>query len=210
MDKQASPMIVVGIAGPSASGKSLLAHNIKKELGDGVAKISEDSYYRDRPDLSLEERHNINFDHPSAFDHDLMVQHVTQLMQGRTIDVPIWDYHLHRRAKESTLMSACPVIILEGILLFTSPALRALIDTKIFMDTPLDTCLLRRILRDTQERGRDIKSVITQYTETVRPMYVQFIEPSKRYADIIVPQGGENRVAINMIKATLSDLVEMI
>lgn len=201
--------IIIGISGPSASGKSLLANTIVNELGSSqVAVISEDAYYRHRPDLSIEERVNINFDHPDSLDHDLMIEHLQLLQQGKSVEVPIYDFGNHMRTDQTNRVGQHKIIVLEGILLFVDPALRELMDIRIFMDTSLDICLTRRITRDIIERERTIESVLEQYLTTVRPMYLQFIEPSKRYADVIVPRGGENRIAIDMIKAKMRELLD--
>lgn len=200
--------IIIGIAGPSASGKSLLANTIVNELGsDQVVVISEDSYYKDNSHLSLSEREKINYDHPHAFDHELLCQHLKELSQGKSIDVPIYSYSKHIRLPETKTIGAHRIIVLEGILLFTESKLRELMDIRIFMSTPLDICLSRRLMRDVVERQRSFESVLRQYETTVRPMYLQFIEPSSRYADIIVPRGGENRIAIDMIQAKMRELL---
>lgn len=198
--------MVVGISGPSASGKSLLSNTIVKELGsDQVVVISEDAYYKDRSDIPFEERLKINYDHPDALDHDLLVDHLQLLQQGKDVEIPIYDHSIHERLTKTRPVGRHRITVLEGILLFVEPKLRDLMDVKIFMDTPLDICLLRRLKRDIVERQRDLESVLAQYQTTVRPMYLQFIEPSKRYADIIVPRGGSNRIAIDMIKAKLKE-----
>lgn len=202
------PPLIIGISGATASGKSLLAHTIVNELDSSqVVIISEDSYYRDQSHLSLEERNKTNYDHPSSIEHDLLTQHLQQLQQGKAIEVPEYDYAIHTRRKETRTIGQHAIIVLEGILLFTDPALRDMMDVRIFMDTPLDVCLARRLRRDLVERGRTIESVLDQYSETVRPMYLQFVEPSKQHADIIVPRGGENRIAIDMIKAKMQELL---
>ncbi|OGO91187.1 MAG: uridine kinase [Coxiella sp. RIFCSPHIGHO2_12_FULL_42_15] len=202
-------VIIIGIAGPSASGKSLLANTIVSELGsDKVVVISEDSYYKDLTEVDFEERQQINYDHPDALDHNLLFQHLLQLQQGKIVNVPIYDYANHQRSKETQKIGQHHIIVLEGILLFVEKKLRELMDIRIFMDTPLDICLVRRLVRDTVERSRSLDSVLTQYQQTVRPMYLQFIEPSKRYADIIVPRGGENRIAIDMIQAKMRELLQ--
>ncbi len=198
--------IIIGISGPSASGKSLLANTIVNEMGSSdVTVISEDSYYKDLAGLSIEERAQVNFDHPEALDHALLRQHLIDLQQGREIEVPIYDHKNHSRKQETRTVGKHRIIVLEGILLFVEQALRDVMDIKIFMDTALDVCLLRRLRRDIMERARTLDSVMEQYHRTVRPMYFQFIEPSKRYADIIVPRGGENRIAIDMIKAKMRE-----
>ncbi len=200
--------IIIGISGASASGKSLLANTIVKELGSNqVVVLSEDSYYKDLSHLPLEERAKINFDHPDSIDHELLVQHLDALLAGKTIEQPLYDHTLHARKKETRQVGNHTIIVLEGILLFVDPELRSRMDIRIFMDAPLDICLLRRLKRDILERHRTIESVLTQYEKTVRPMYLQFIEPSKRYADLIVPRGGENRIAIDMIKAKMRELL---
>lgn len=200
--------IIIGISGASASGKSLLANTIVKELGsDQVVVISEDSYYKDRADIPFEERAKINYDHPNAFDHELLYQHLLQLEAGETIQVPIYNHAQHLRDDVSRTIGQHTIVVLEGILLFVESKLREQMDIRIFMETALDICLIRRLKRDVKERGRSLDSVLQQYEETVRPMYLQFIEPSKRYADIIVPRGGNNRIAIDMIKAKMRELL---
>lgn len=200
--------IIIGISGASASGKSLLARTIYNEIGsDQVVVISEDSYYRDRRDLSFDERARVNYDHPDSLEHELLCEHLRQLHQGKTVAVPRYDYTQHLRSDDYRKVGQHRIIVLEGILLFAESMLRELMDIRIFMDTPLDICLLRRLQRDVLERERSMESVLKQYQETVRPMYLQFIEPSKRYADIIVPRGGENRIAIDMILAKMRELL---
>jgi uridine kinase len=200
--------IIIGISGASASGKSLLANTIVNELGsDQVVVISEDSYYKDHAAIPFEERANINYDHPNSIDHELLNLHLTQLQQGETIEVPIYNHALHTREKSTRTIGKHTIIVLEGILLFVAKELRELMDIRIFMETALDICLIRRLKRDMKERNRSLDAVLKQYEETVRPMYLQFIEPSKRYADIIVPRGGGNRIAIDMIKAKMRELL---
>lgn len=197
---------IIGISGPSASGKSLLANTIVSELGTNqVQVISEDSYYKDLRHLPMDERAKVNFDHPESLDHELLANHLEALLRDEMIQVPIYDHAQHIRSDEFREVGKHKIIVLEGILLFATQKLRELMDIKIFMDTALDICLIRRLKRDVEERNRTIESVIDQYTATVRPMYLQFIEPSKRYADIIVPRGGENRIAIDMIKAKMRE-----
>jgi len=200
--------IIIGIAGASASGKSLLANTIVNELGsDQVVVISEDSYYKDHSNIPFEERAKINYDHPDSLDHELLFDHLAQLQQGKTVQVPIYNHSKHTREKDTRAIGQHTIIVLEGILLFSDQKLRKLMDIRIFMETALDICLIRRLKRDMKERGRSIDAVLKQYEETVRPMYLQFIEPSKRYADIIVPRGGGNRIAIDMIKAKMRELL---
>ena len=204
-------IIIIGIAGASGSGKSLLANTIVRELGsDQVAVISEDSYYKDHSDIPFDERAKINYDHPNSLDHDLMHEHLLQLLAGESIQVPLYNHSLHIREKESRSVGKHTIIVIEGILLFIEKQIRDLMDIRIFMDTSLDICLIRRLRRDIHERSRTIESVLKQYEETVRPMYLQFVEPSKRLADIIVPRGGGNRIAIDMIQAKMRELLNNI
>lgn len=203
-----SNAIIIGISGPSASGKSLLANTIVTELGsDQVAVIPEDCYYADLAHMPMEERTKVNFDHPDAFDHSLLVEHIKALVAGKAIDMPTYDFTEHTRSDKTVTINGQRIIVLEGILLFSDERLRQLMDIRIFMDTPLDICLIRRMTRDIVDRGRSLHSVISQYQQTVRPMYYQFIEPCKRHADVIVPRGGENRIAIDIIKAKMRELL---
>lgn len=200
--------IIIGISGPSASGKSLLANTIVNELGsDQVVVISEDAYYKDNSHRPIEAREQINYDHPDAFDHVLLCEHLRQLQCGESIDIPIYSHSKHIRLPETRHVGRHTIIVLEGILIFSEKILRELMDIRIFMSAPLDVCLIRRLKRDVVERKRSFESVLHQYETTVRPMYLQFIEPSSRYADIIVPRGGENRIAIDMIKAKMRELL---
>lgn len=202
-------VIVIGISGASASGKSLLANTIVNELGsDQVAVISEDSYYKDHSDIPFEERTKVNYDHPDSIDHELLHQHLTALENGEIINVPIYNHSQHIREKETRQIGKHSIIVLEGILLFVERKLREIMDIRIYMETALDICLIRRLKRDIKERDRSLDSVLKQYEETVRPMFLQFIDPSKRYADIIVPRGGGNRIAIDMIKAKMRELLK--
>ncbi len=202
-------MIIIGIAGASGSGKSLLANTIVNEIGsDRVIVISEDSYYKDQAHLSLEERAQVNFDHPDAFDHARLAQDLEALKIGREIEVPIYDFVTHTRGHNTRHISSNKtIVVLEGILLFVDKRLRELMDIRIYIDTALDTAFIRRLRRDVLERGRSMESVIAQYETTVRPMFLKFIEPSKRHADIIVPHGGKNRIAIDMIKCKMKELL---
>ena len=208
-DKKENQMIIIGIAGASGSGKSLLYKTIVNELGSNrVAVVSEDAYYKDLSDLNYEERAKVNFDHPDAIDHELLFDHLQKLQAGEAVRMPVYDYVTHTRSAETvTLSKDVRIIILEGILLFTDANLRDIMDIRIFVDTPSDICFIRRLTRDTKDRGRTMDSVIDQYQKTVRPMFLQFIEPSKRYADIIVPHGGKNRIAIDMIKAKMREML---
>lgn len=202
--------IIIGISGASASGKSLLANTIVSELGsDQVVVISEDSYYKDHSDIPFAAREKINYDHPDSLDHDLLHTHLLELQKPGNpfIQTPVYDFTRHERKKECRTVGKHTIIVLEGILLFVDKRLREMMDIRIFMDTPLDICLLRRVKRDVIDRERTVESVMAQYETFVRPMYLQFIEPSKRYADIIVPRGGENRIAIDVIKAKMKELL---
>ncbi|MDE1462952.1 uridine kinase [Spartinivicinus poritis] len=201
--------ILVGIAGASASGKSLLAQTLIKELqSEQVCVISEDSYYKDQSHLTMEERTKTNYDHPDSLDHELMIKHMQALKLGTTVQVPVYDYSIHNRRSETRAVKPTRVVLIEGILLLASPAVRNEFDLKFYMDTPLDICLLRRLQRDIVSRGRDMDSVIKQYQETVRPMFMQFIEPSRQNADLIIPHGGRNRIAIDLIKTKIRSLIE--
>ena len=200
--------IIIGIAGPTASGKSCLANTIVGELGsDQVVIIHEDSYYRDQSHLAMEDRGKVNYDHPDTFEHELFFEHLLELQKGNTVKIPQYDHTEHVRTPNTISIGQHRIIVLEGIMLFVEEKLRELMDIRIFIDTPLDVCLARRLKRDIVERGRTIESVLDQYQATVRPSYFQFIEPSKRHANIIVPGGGENRVAIDMIKAKMRELL---
>ncbi|PKF51342.1 uridine kinase [Enterovibrio nigricans] len=205
--------VIIGIAGASASGKSLIASTIYQELKEKVGDhqigvITEDRYYRDQGHLSMEDRVKTNYDHPQALDHDLLCKHLNELMEGKSVEVPQYSYSEHTRLEATSTLTPKKVIILEGILLLTDPRLRDIMHASIFMDTPLDICLLRRVKRDVAERGRTMESVLEQYQKTVRPMFMQFIEPSKQYADIIVPRGGKNRIAIDVLKAHIAKLLK--
>ncbi|AGI32973.1 TPA: uridine kinase [Mannheimia haemolytica] len=210
---QTSSCVVIAIAGASASGKSLIASTIYKELKnelgtDNIGIISEDAYYRDQSHLTMEERIKTNYDHPNSMDHHLLVEHLRQLKQGNAIEIPEYDYTEHNRKTTTKHFEPKKIIILEGILLLTDENIRNEINVSIFVDAPLDICFIRRLQRDMVERGRSMESVISQYRKTVRPMFLQFIEPSKQYADIIVPKGGKNRIAIDILKAQIKQLLK--
>ncbi len=199
-----SSHLVIAIAGASGSGKSLFTENLLKEFtqeGKPVQILREDHYYRAQDHLPMEEREKNNYDHPRAFEHELLEQHLKQLKQGDSIHYPTYCYKTHTRLKETETVCSAPVIIVEGIMLLASPELQPLYDVKIFVDTPLDICLLRRIKRDIAERGRTLESVAKQYEATVKPMYHQFIAPSRFTADVIITQGGENRIALGVVKS---------
>ncbi len=201
--------IVIGIAGASGSGKTLVANNIMSKLSSqSVVMIQEDSYYRDLSDIPFDTRTGKNFDHPDAFDHDLLADHLADLVEAKSISHPIYDYKTHSRMKETRTVGPHSIIIFEGILILSEPRLRDLMDIRVFIDTAPDICFIRRLTRDINERARSVESIITQYEETVRPMYFQFIEPSKRYADIIIPRGGKNEVAIDILSTKINTLLE--
>ncbi|MDP7592700.1 MAG: uridine kinase [Litorilituus sp.] len=208
---QQSKTTVIAIAGASASGKSLFAETIYNELlpelgKDGISIIKEDAYYRDQSHLTLDERIQTNYDHPKAFEHELLTKHLTDLINLKEINSPVYCYKTHTRTSATTKVAPTKIILVEGILLLSNPTLRERFDIKVYMDTPLDICLIRRIERDTLERERSLVSITTQYLSTVRPMYYQFIEPSKAWADIVVTRGGKNRMAIEVLKAKIRQL----
>lgn len=192
-------VIVIGVAGGSASGKTTVASRIKKEFGNLVELISHDYYYKRHDELTYEERTLLNYDHPNAFDTDMLISDIKSLKDGIAIDRPDYDFTMHNRSDKTVRVNPSKVIILEGILIFENKELLDLMDIKIYVDTDADVRLIRRIVRDVKERGRDFDSVINQYQNTVKPMHEQFVEPSKRYADIIIPEGGQNEVALSMI-----------
>ena len=192
-------IMIIGVAGGTGSGKTTLARHIANAFGDRVAVITHDSYYRRQDNKSVEERALQNYDHPDAFETDLLCQHLKMLAEGQAVEVPVYDYTIHNRASSTTRVEPKPVIVLEGILLFSDEELRSMMDLKIFVDTDADERILRRIMRDTRERGRTLESVIKQYLTTVKPMHDAFVEPYKRYADVIVPGGGDNPAALDMI-----------
>ena len=203
-----SKNILIGIAGGSGSGKTLVARTIVRDLGSTrVAIIDQDSYYRDLDDIPIADRDLRNFDHPDAFDNELLKQHIKDLVAGRSIEQPIYDYTRHARLKETKTIGEHHVIVLEGILIFVDEELRDMMDIKLFIDADPDIRLVRRIERDVRERGRAIETILRQYQATVRPMHLQFVEPSKRYADLIVPEGGHNRVAIDLMKVKIKDML---
>ena len=199
---------VLGVAGGTGSGKTTVARTIVEEVGaDRITLIEQDSYYRDVDWRSEAELLHHNFDHPSAIDNELLVAHLAALKAGHPVEVPIYDFVRHRRTARTKRVEPQPVILLEGILIFVEPNLRELLDFKIYVDTDADLRLIRRLGRDMAERGRSVQDVLRQYLETVRPMHLEFVEPSKRYADIIIPEGGENRVALEMVVAHVQQLL---
>jgi uridine kinase len=198
---------VIGVAGGSGSGKTTVVRRIVDSLGpEHVTLLDHDRYYRDRNDLRLEERAALNYDHPDALETDLMVQHVRALKGGRPVDVPQYDFTRHARLSETETFQPRRALIVEGILVFTDAALRDLMDIKVFVDTDSDTRFIRRLQRDVAQRGRTMESVIDQYQHTVKPMHLEFVEPSKRYADVIIPLGGHNTVAVDLLLTMLRSL----
>ncbi len=203
-----SRRILIGIAGGSGSGKTLVARTIVRELGsDRVVVIDQDSYYKNLEDVPLRDRDARNFDHPDAFDNELLKRHIRDLLDGSPIEQPIYDYADHRRLGETRTVGEHLVIVLEGILIFVDPELRALMDIKLFIDADPDVRFIRRLRRDLMERGRSIDSIVRQYEESVRPMHLQFVDPSKRHADLIIPEGGHNVVAIDLVKSKIRELL---
>jgi len=207
-DRLSDKGILIGIAGGSGSGKTLVSDTIYSELGsDKVAIICQDSYYKDLSHLPAGERKNNNFDHPDSIDTELLISHIQDLLNGKAIKLPVYDFVTHTRTKSHKLVGPHLIIVLEGILLFDHAALRDLMDIKIYVDTDADIRLIRRLRRDILERGRSMSSVIEQYEKSVRPMHLQFVEPSKRYADLIVPEGGYNKVAIDLITTKIQAIL---
>lgn len=201
--------LFIGIAGGTGSGKTSVARALTAGLPDGsVAMIEHDAYYRDRSDLPFEERSLLNFDHPESLDNDLLVEHLKRLRGGEPVEVPIYDFKTHSRLAVKRLVEPGPVIIVEGILTFVDARIRQLLDIKLFVDTDADLRVFRRIRRDLEQRGRSFASIRDQYYATVRPMHLQFVEPSKRWADLIIPEGGENRIALDLILGKLAKIVE--
>jgi uridine kinase len=199
-----TPILLLGIAGGTGSGKTTVARKIAAGLpADAVATIEHDAYYRDRSDIPFEERAHLNYDHPDSLDNDLMVSHLQALRDGQGVEVPVYDFKTHSRLGERRKLAPAPVIIVEGILVFVDARIRALLDMKVFVDTDADIRVMRRIRRDIEDRGRDFASIREQYYSTVRPMHLQFVEPSKRWADLIIPEGGRNQVALDMVVGKL-------
>lgn len=193
------PVIIIGVAGGSGSGKTTVARNICERFSNSVALIEQDAYYKDQSHLPMEERVKTNYDHPLAFDNELLIQHLHQLLRRESIQKPVYDYSLHTRAPQTVTVNPKDVIIVEGILILEDEGLREMMDIKVFVDTDADVRILRRLERDMKTRGRSLDSVIQQYLTVVRPMHQQFIEPSKRYADLIIPEGGYNQVAVELL-----------
>lgn len=201
--------IIIGIAGGSASGKTSIAKKLFEtfEKTNSVSIIRYDDYYKSQDHLTMEERVKTNYDHPFAFDQDLLIEHLKSLLEHKDINKPLYDYKVHTRSKDTELITASDVILLEGLFVLESKEIRDLLDIKIFVDTAADVRFIRRLTRDVNERGRSLDSVITQYLTTVREMHEQFIEPSKRYADVIIPEGGMNKVAIDLLVTKISSII---
>ncbi len=200
--------VIVGVAGGTGSGKTTIARTIYEQLGpDKVAYIPHDAYYYDLSHLPLEERAKRNFDHPDSLETSLLIEHLKQLREGLHVEIPVYDFATHTRRPETRRVEPRPIILVEGILVFVEPELRDLMDIRIYVDTDPDIRFIRRLVRDINERGRTMESVIRQYLETVRVMHLEFVEPSKRYADIIIPEGGFNTVALDMVLARLRSMI---
>ena len=204
-----SKPIIIGIAGGTASGKSSIAQSLKKQYSDmkSVLIIRQDDYYKDQSGKPMEERVKTNYDHPFAFDNDLLISHIKALSAGESVEKPTYDYVHHTRASATETCFPCDVLILEGLFVLENEEIRNLLDIKVFVDTDADIRFIRRLLRDVKERGRDLDGVIRQYVGTVRVMHESFVEPSKRYADIIIPEGGENKVAIDLLTTKISSII---
>ena len=201
-------VIVIGIAGGTCSGKSTLIQKIKDEFGDAITMLSHDFYYKAHNDIPFEERKRLNYDHPDSFDTDLMIEHIRKLMDGESIERPVYDFTIHNRIDETVTVRPSKVIVVEGILIFENKELRDMCDIKVFIDTDADVRIIRRIVRDVRERGRTLESVVTQYLTTVKLMHEQFVEPSKKYVDVIIPEGGYNKVALEMLNERIYALLK--
>lgn len=200
--------LVIGIAGASGSGKTTLASAILDAIGrDKIAFLPHDAYYRDQAELSFAERLKMNYDHPDSLETDLLIKHIIALKSGKPIKRPVYDYKLYKRSEDVVIIEPCQIIMVEGILIFWETKLRKIFDMKVFVDTESDICFIRRLTRDITERGRSVESVVNQYLTTVRPSYLDFVEPSKRFADVIIPEGGKNTVALEMVIARLQGLL---
>ena len=201
-------ILVIGIAGGSGSGKTTLMNNIVSRFSEDITVLSHDSYYRRHDDMTYEERCQLNYDEPAALETELMVKHLDRLRNGEAIDCPVYDFTVHNRSDEVTRIEPSRIIIVEGILIFENEALRDLMDIRIFVDTDADIRLCRRVKRDVNKRGRSLESVLSQYQETVKPMYEKYVEPSKKYAHILVPEGGKNTIAQEFIISLLEKHLE--
>ena len=202
--------MVIGIAGGTGSGKTTVTNKLKEYFGDDVSIIYHDSYYKRHDEMPFEERVKLNYDHPDAFDTGLMIQDLKKLRSGQAVHCPVYDYSIHNRIDQTLEILPAKVIIVEGILIFENQALRDQMDIKIFVDTDADTRILRRIMRDVKERGRTLESVVNQYLNTVKPMHEQYVQPSRKYADIIIPEGGRNLVALDMLIQQIRSHIEAV
>lgn len=200
--------ILIGIAGGTGSGKTTFTQHLKSHFGDNVSVIGHDSYYKRQDGVPFEERCRQNYDHPNAFDTELFLAHLKQLKAGHTVDCPVYSFQNHNRTNQTVQIQPTKVIIAEGILIFQNPALRDLMDIKIFVETDADVRILRRVQRDVEERGRSLSSVVSQYLTTVKPMHEQYVEPSRKYADIVVLEGGHNLVALDMIMQRIQNHID--
>jgi uridine kinase len=200
--------VIIGLAGGTGSGKSTITDAIRSEVKNNITLIPQDSYYKNFGLLPIEKRNKINYDHPDSFDNELLMEHLKLLKKKIPIQKPIYDFKTHSRIDKTTLIKPSKIIIVEGILIFENEQLRKLMDIKIFVDTDADIRILRRIDRDIKERGRSLESIVLQYRNTVQPMHIEFVEPSKRYADIIIPEGGSNKIGINMIVTKIKNILE--
>ncbi len=201
--------VIFGVAGGTGSGKTTVARAILQRIGqENIAYVPHDAYYRHQSHLSLEERRRTNYDHPDSLETPLMIEHIKVLGAGKAVDIPVYDFTVHLRTNRTLRVEPAPIILVEGILIFAEPELRRLFDIKLYVDTDADIRLIRRLQRDVQQRGRTFESVINQYLATVRPMHMEFVEPSKRFADVIIPEGGFNEVAIEMVAARIRGLLE--
>ncbi|WP_349403911.1 uridine kinase [Clostridium perfringens] len=200
--------IFIGITGGTGSGKSTIAKEIYRQFGeDCIAMIEQDSYYKDQSHLSMEDRVKTNYDHPNAFDNNLLVSHLESLLNGHSIQKPSYDFSIHNRIEDTTKVEPKEIVIVEGILILEDPRIRELLDIKIYVDTDADVRIIRRMVRDINERGRTMESVINQYLNVVKPMHNQFTEPTKKFSDIIIPEGGHNKVAIDIIVAKIKEVL---
>ena len=201
-------VIVIGIAGGTCSGKSTLSQKIKEEFGATITILSHDFYYKAHNEIPFEERKKLNYDHPDSFDTDLMIGHIKKLINGESIERPVYDFTIHNRIDETVTVHPSKVIVVEGILIFENKELRDMCDIKVFIDTDADVRIIRRIVRDVHERGRTLESVVTQYLTTVKLMHEQFVEPTKKYVDVIIPEGGYNQVALEMLNERIHALLK--
>lgn len=203
-----STPLIIGIAGSSGSGKTTMAQSILEAIGrDKIAFLPHDAYYRDQSEKTFEERLQVNYDHPDSLETELLIKHIQALKRGESVDLPVYDFKQHTRAAATVKVVPKPIILVEGILIFVEPKLRNLCSMKLFVDTDQDICFIRRLQRDVTERGRTVDSVINQYMKTVRPSFIEFVEPTKRFADVIIPEGGHNTVAAEMVISRLKALL---